>query len=110
MRGGCGTALSHTHPQTLVFVRMVERIKCSKVWLCLAGVSADSAYCLKCNRSFVCKGRNTSILWKRLVNVHHIQSEFLTAYLVVHPALLQVSYVSHLEHMCTINYITGYFI
>ncbi len=42
---------THTNKPTLLLVTMVERTKCSKVWLHFTRVDVDNARCHKCNKS-----------------------------------------------------------
>ena len=70
----------HTHKARLRFWTMAERTKRSKVWLYFTRVDVDSARCHKCDKSFACKGGNTSNLSKHLAKVHHIQTEKCTVF------------------------------
>lgn len=83
--GGLSLPVCHYHTpasvqrqRDLIWVAMAKRHKHSDVWLCFSRIYADSAHCNKCNKSFACKGRNTSNLSKHPAKQHHTQTERCT--------------------------------
>ncbi|KAK7904323.1 hypothetical protein WMY93_016930 [Mugilogobius chulae] len=59
---------------------MAERAKRSRVWLYFTKIDADNARCLKCNKTFSCKGGTTSNLSKHVAKIHGIQTERCTVF------------------------------